>query len=40
MDSIVFLVKITAYTVAIGYFIKTLVKSLEDIENRNDDDKR
>ena len=34
MDVVV-LVKIAAYTLAIGYFVNSLVKSLNDIENRN-----
>jgi hypothetical protein len=35
---IVVLIKIAAYTIVIGYFIQTLVKSLDDIDKRNKGD--
>jgi hypothetical protein len=28
-------IKIAAYTIAVGYFIESLVKSLDDIDERN-----
>jgi hypothetical protein len=34
MELFVF-IKIAAYTLVIGFFINTLVKSLEDIDKRN-----